>query len=195
MGMIQWLLEKPGRNYFSDVSDEGYSPGKSNPAGGKRKEVTIMNLRVGDYVTYQGVDYYVRQRYMYRAGAFEWLAYQFSDSDRKNYMWLDVEEDDELNIDMSNPIKLPENINSAYLNSKKPIEINGEKFEYDEFGRAQVRIERENYRWDNDIVEYWDYYNSDESKFLSFEKWGTDELEASLGKPIKEFELEIYPGS
>ena len=198
MGMIEWLLEKPRRDYFDRVYEEkATSQARYNTASStdKRTDVTIMNLRVGDYVTFKGIDYYVRQRYLYRAGSFEWLAYQFSDSARQNYLWLDVEDDDELSIEMSEPLKLPPEISVDVLKAKQPVTINGERFEYDEHGYAQVRIEKENKRWDSDTVEYWDYYTRDESKYISCEKWGDDELEASYGYPIKEFELDIYPGS
>lgn len=196
MSMIEWLLEKPGRDYFDDIqSDSNIDSFNTAKNYTKRTNLNIMNLRVGDYVTYQNVDYYVRQRFLYKAGAYEWIAYQFSDNERQKYMWLDVEDDDGINIDMSVPIKLPSGVNLTMLKEKRSIKIDNELYEHDEYGRAQVKIERENKRWDSDVVEYWDYFNSDESKFLSFEKWGVDELETALGHPIKEYELEIFPGS
>jgi hypothetical protein len=198
MGMIEWLLEKPCRDYFDDIresrssSKDSYATATTNS---NRSDVTIMNLRVGDYVTFRSVDYYVRQRFMYRAGSFEWMAYQFSDSSREKSLWLDVEEDDELSIEMSEPIKLPPEITVEHLKAKQPVSINGVMYYYDEHGYAQVKIEKENKRWDEDTVEYWDYYSQDESQYISFEKWGADELEGSVGYPIKDYELEIYPGS
>lgn len=193
MGIIEWLFEKPRRDYFDNISyEEGFESAPSQP---KRKDVNIFNLRVGDYVTYQNTDYYVRQRYMYRAGSYNWLAYQFSDSDRSKYMWLDVEEDDEVEINMSVPIKLPEGVTIESLKAKEPVHVNGEQFSYDEHGYAEVKIEKEDNKWVNDTVKYWDYYNQNETKFLSFELWGEGELEAALGNQIKDFELEIYPGS
>lgn len=198
MNMLQWLFEKPKRDYFDNIKEgsttttERFEKASSTS---KRPEVTIMNMRVGDYVTYREVDYYVRQRFMYKAGAFEWMAYQFSDSDKKNYLWLDIEEDDELTINLSKPIKLPPAINVEHLKAKKSVTIDKDVFEYDEHGYAQVKIEKEGNRWDSETVKYWDYFNADESKFLSFELWGANELEAAVGSPIKDFELEIYPGS
>lgn len=198
MGIFEWLFEPPRRDYFDNASNASTSTRETyerSSSTAKRTDVTILNMRVGDYVTYQGIDYYVRQRYIYRAGSFEWLAYQFSDSTRKNHLWLDVEDDDELNIEMTEPVDIPPGVTIQSLKQQKPFKSQGETYIYDEHGYAQVKIEKEDHRWDYETVEYWDYYNQDESKFISFEKWGTDELEASSGHPIREFELEIYPGS
>ena len=197
MSVLQWLLEKPRRDYFNGVEESFTSTRdtyKNATAKPQRREVTILNMRVGDYVTYRSVDYYVRQRYLYKAGAYEWIAYQFSDSSRQNDLWLDVEDDDRINIHITESIKIPPGLSVEHLKAQKPFKLKGELFNYDEHGHAQVKIEKENNRWDSAIVEYWDYFNDDESKFISFEKWG-DELEASTGHPIKDYELEIYPGS
>jgi len=197
MGVFEWLIEKPRRDYFDyklapkPAQRETFTKASSTV---KRSDVTIMNMRVGDYVTYRGTDYFVRQRYLYRARSYEWISYQFSDSSRKNELWLDVEDDDQVNIEITEPIKLPPDLTIPHLKAKKPFTLNGEVFLYDEHGQAEVKIEKEGNSWDSDIVEYWDYYNKDETKFISIEKWG-DEVEASTGHPIKEFELEIYPGS
>lgn len=195
MGIIEWLLEKPRRDYFDNITSNSAENFNTASSTSKRHEVNIFNMRVGDYVTYESTDYFVRQRYLYKAGSFEWIAYQFSDSAREKYLWLDVEDDDELCITMSQPIKLPPGINIEHLKSRKPVKIDGENFQYDEHGYAQVKIEKENNRWDSETVKYWDYYNDNDSKFLSFELWGSDELEASLGVPIKDYQLDIYPGS
>lgn len=200
MGIVEWLIEKPRRDYFDDVNDytrpvqataERF---KSASSTTERRSVSIMNMRVGDYVTYRDVDYYVRQRYLYKAGRFEWIAYQFSDSSRENDLWLGVEDDDEINIEITKTINVPTGVTVSTLKAQKPFTYNGELYEYDEHGYAQVKIEKENKRWDEDTVEYWDYCNRSETQYISFEKWG-DELEASIGHPIKDYELEIYPGS
>ncbi|MEW5819559.1 MAG: DUF4178 domain-containing protein [Cyanobacteriota bacterium] len=198
MPVLEWLFEKPRRDYFDNVRTE--QPDKkvryeTVSSVDKRTDVTIMNMRVGDYVTYRGIDYYLRQRYIYRAGSYEWMSYQLSDSSKQNSLWLDVEDDDEINIEITEPISIPEGVTVENLKAKRPFTYNGEVFVYDEHGYAQVKIEKEDKRWDSETVKYWDYYNKDETKFLSLELWGNDELEASTGYPIKDFELDIYPGS
>lgn len=198
MGIINWLLEKPNKDYFEGIEDTHSSIHRrytNDSESSHRSELTIKNIQIGDYVTYRNVDYYVRQRYLYRAGAFEWMSYQFSDVGRKNYLWLDVEEDDELSIEMSKPVKLPPNVSIAVLESKKDIIVGSEVFHFDEHGYAQVRIQKENKSWELSKVEYWDYADENETRYLSIERWGVDELEATIGNPIREFELEIYPGS
>lgn len=200
MGIFEWLFEKPKRDYFDDIgscavleyqSKERFQTASSTV---KRSDINIMNMRVGDYVTYRSIDYYVRQRYLYKAGRYEWLAYQFSDTSRQNTLWLDVEEDDEVNIEMTKPVNIPTGVTVSTLKSQKPFTYQGELYEYDEHGYAQVKIEKESRRWEEDTVEYWDYCNRSETQYISFEKWG-EELEATIGHPIKDFELEIYPGS
>lgn len=199
MGAIEWLFEKPRRDYFEDLDSSESSSNKesfnSATSKTKRRDVTIMNLRVGDYVTYRSVDYYVRQRYMYRAGIYEWMAYQFSDSSKQKTLWLDVEDDDGIKIEMSEPIRMPSGVTEADLKAKKSFQYNNDTYEHDEYGYAQVRIENEDLKWDSTVVTYWDYYNSNQDKVISIEKWGNEELEATTGIPIKDYELEIYPGS
>lgn len=200
MGILNWLFEKPRRNYFDNISsDDGAEPPKEgfdNAASApKRTDINIMNIRVGDYVTFRSVDYYVRQRYLYKAGAYGWNSYQFSDSSNEKEMWLDVEEDDQVEINLVEDVKLPPEVDRKHLDSKKPIIIDNDKFIYDEHGRAQVKIETVDKKWNYASTYYWDYYNEDETKFLSVEMWDNSEIEASVGCPIKNYELDIYPGS
>ncbi|MGD9580997.1 MAG: DUF4178 domain-containing protein, partial [Vampirovibrionia bacterium] len=102
---------------------------------------------------------------------------------------------DGIKIEMSEPIKMPYGVDEAHLKAKKPFFFNNDTFEHDEYGYAQVRIENEDHKWDSTVVTYWDYYNPTQDKVISIEKWSNEELEATTGVPIKDYELEIYPGS
>lgn len=146
-------------------------------------ERTPLNIQVGDVVSYDGVDYLVKQRLAYYDGGYEWFDYQLVDGDRE--LWLGAEDDDGLCVAIYQEVEmdLPEPIPDK-------LTCNEEKFRLDEHGRCGVSVTTESSSRSVQ-VEYWDYESSG-GHYLSVERWGGD-MEVSYGKEIKPYELNIFP--
>lgn len=151
------------------------------------EERTVLNLKIGDIITYDLQDYQVVGKLSYNDHGFTWLAYQLQGED--HIYWLSVEVDDELELGMYEKVKLK-------VDEPIPDEImfQEETFHLEEKGKANVQGEGRGKNVDGQVVQYFDYSNEEEEKFLSLEKWGS-EIEVSVGESIGEYEIKIIAGS
>lgn len=182
MGFWSFLFGKPAEYSPSAL------PALSSGSRGMMRQPDVLTIRIGDVVGYEGVDYVVRNRYTFNSHGFKWYSYHLVDVISNDKLWLDAEDDDELEVAISRSIDLniPDQI---------PHEVtwNGEPFYQDEHGIANVYIESEASSPKHSNVEYWDYANADETRFLCIERWG-GEYEASVSEPIEAYKLTILPG-
>jgi hypothetical protein len=180
MGLLDFLFGKPQR-YDAQSSLPALAESRLPSVG-----PNVLNLRVGDVVGYDGVDYVIRNRHVYNSHGFKWYSYHLVDVVSGRKFWLDAEDDDELIVAICEPVQLD-------LNGRVPSTLhhNREAFYEDEHGFANVLIESEASGPKHSSVEYWDFYNEDDSRFLSVERWG-GETEASIGRYIQPFELTLY---
>lgn len=184
MGLLEWLFSKPStQNEQEDISFKSLKSNKD------RKKVSVLNLRIGDIVSYDGIDYIIRNRMIYDSHGFKWFEYHLVDTITEKKVWLCVEDDDELEIsiceivddfDIEEPIP-------------KTILYRNEKFYLDEHDSATVYIESETGQEKSTQVEYWDFYTKDDEKGFSIERWGS-EYEFSISHFIEEYQLSILPG-
>ncbi|KIL44326.1 DUF4178 domain-containing protein [Jeotgalibacillus soli] len=156
----------------------------------KRPEIeerTVMNLKVGDIVTYDLEDYQVVGSLSYNDHGFKWYAYQLQGASR--VIWLSVEMDDELELGIyeKSKLKVQEPI-------PKKLELDGVTYYQDETGTATVRGEGRSQNVDGVKCRYYSFYDEEEEKYLSLEIWGS-EIEASTGFGIEEYEIKIIAGS
>ncbi|KIL46414.1 DUF4178 domain-containing protein [Jeotgalibacillus campisalis] len=151
------------------------------------EERTVMNLKVKDIVTYDLEDYEVVGKLSYNDHGFKWYAYQLQGVSK--VIWLSVEMDDELELGIYEKatLKLQEPL-------PKKIEHEGVLYYQDEHGTATVRGEGRSQNVDGAQCRYFSYYDDDDEKALSIEIWGND-VEASTGYEIEEYELKIIAGS
>lgn len=157
---------------------------KSRPAVEER---TVMNLKVKDIITYDLEDYEVVGKLSYNDHGFKWYAYQLQGMNK--VIWLSVEMDDELELGIyeKSTLKLQEPL-------PKKIELDGVTYYQDEYGSAVVKGEGRSQNVDGVQCRYFSYYDEEDEKALSIEIWG-NEIEASTGYDIEEYEIKIIAGS
>ncbi|GAA0414653.1 MAG: DUF4178 domain-containing protein [Bacillota bacterium] len=157
--------------------------GKKNDTNKPIQERNMFNLEMNDIVTFDLEDYKVVGKISYDDHGFKWHAYQLEGTHKT--IWLSVEMDDELNLGMYEKIKLP-----LQEPIPKQLEYDGTTYYLDESGTARVIGVGRSQNLSGMTCHYFDYYDDDEEKFLSIEKWG-NEIEVSTGYEIEEFELKI----
>lgn len=151
------------------------------------KERTLLNLRVGDFVTYDLADYEVTGKIHYNDSGYTWDAYQLAANGKT--VWLSVELDDELEVGMYETVRLA----GAEPGSKK-LTYDGRTYYLEEEGRAYVKAEGRSENVHGKNVDYYDYTEDSGEHFLSVEVWGGD-VEVSYGYEIEEYEITILAGS
>lgn len=146
---------------------------------------TVMNLQVGDIVSYLGADYMVEGRLDYDDEGWTWVTYMLVDG--AQIRWLSVEEDDQLEVSLWDEANLD-------LSGKPPefLEYEGQRFKMVEWGTARVSQTGKTGRKAGLNMEYFEYEGQGD-RYLSVEKWG-NEIEVSVGEDINPYGLELYPG-
>lgn len=176
MGFLEFLFGKP-RQDRALVTHSPRLPMRRQPG--------VLGIRVGDVVTYDGTDFVVRNRYVYESHGFEWFAYHLVDTISGRKLWIDAEDDDELEVAVNQALKL-----DLKLPVPNQLSHDGRRYFLDEHGYAKVLIESSDSPPRYTEVEFWDFCDESEQHFLGVERWGND-LEASTGKSIEPFELII----
>ncbi|WP_050182156.1 DUF4178 domain-containing protein [Domibacillus robiginosus] len=151
------------------------------------RERTLLNLRIGDFVTYDLADYQVTGKIHYNDSGYTWDAYQLA-ADGKT-LWLSVELDDELEVGMYKTVRIP-----GLEPGSKKITYEERTYYLEESGRAYVKAEGRSENVHGKNVDYYDYTDDSEEHFLSVEVWGGD-VEVSYGYEIEEYEITILAGS
>lgn len=185
MGLFDFLFGKP-KSYEQTRED---LPLLANPKRALNERSAILDLKVGDVVSYNGTDFIVRNRHAYESHGFEWFSYQLVDSISGQKFWLDAEDDDAFEVALSHPAELP-----LSLPLPNQLQYQGRHYRLDEHGYAKVLIESEDSTPRYSQVEYWDYEDAQSERYLGIERWG-DELEASLSESIEPYELTVLGGS
>lgn len=148
---------------------------------------TPLNIKVGDIVTYDLVDYEVVGKITYRQDYYEWYSYQLLEG--KDIIWLAAEMDDELELGIYKSVSL--DVSSPYPNQ---LTYEGKRYTMMEEGEARVVGEGRSRNINDRVTHYADYEDAEEESYLSLEDWGS-EVEVSVGYPIEEFEIKIMAGS
>lgn len=185
MGFFDFLFGTPKTYQDTQSGTLGSGRRALSTSTPRRPEASILNVQVGGVITYNTTDFIVRNRYVYENHGFEWYSFHLVDSISGQKLWIDAEDDDELEIALSQPVKM-----ALSLPMQTKLFHNGISFYQDEHGYAKVLIESEDSDPHYTQVEFWDYYDEAEQQFLGVERWG-NELEVSVGHYIEPFELSI----
>ncbi|AQQ54867.1 DUF4178 domain-containing protein [Planococcus lenghuensis] len=153
----------------------------------KVEKRTLLNLRIGDFVTYDLTDYEVTGKIEYDDGGYRWTAYQLNATGR--ILWLSTELDDELDVGMYEPVRIP-----GFEAGAAEVAYDGRTYYLEEQGRAHVEAAGTSRNVHGKHVDYYDYADETGESFLSVEVWGGD-VEVSHGHEIEEFEVTILAGS
>ena len=179
MGLLAFLFGKPRqRDAQGAMPLVRLQPEKTALTG-------PLALQVGGVVSYDGTDFIVEARQSYSAHGFEWYALHLVDSISGRDFWLDVEDDDGLQLAIAEPIALE-------FSGPVPAQLSwdSQRYRLDEHGYARVLLESNSTPAHYVQVEYWDFYASGSSLSLGVEKWG-NQLETTLSRPIQSYELQI----
>lgn len=172
-------------SFFSKLKKSLFPVEESKPTTLERN---LFNIRCGDILTYYSEDFVILATYIYEdGGGFKWYSYGFKDSE-ENQKYLSVVEDDGLELAIWDEvlISVSEPINSTFSYS-------GKSYHQTEHGKANVTRTIEGGKTSQFRTEYWDFESKD-GEMLSIEKAGGS-LNVSIGKSVKDFEIEILPGS
>ena len=165
------------------------------------EELRLENVTAGGVIHLTGIgpdkddfDVTVLGKHIYREGEYTWYELEGDKGDSK--IWLEFEEDDELEISIKiKNLKLRElGISKADLDKMDDREdgsfvFEKEKFYYEDSDKAVF------YR--NGIEEkaeqfyYWDFETDEGDKFISVEDWN-GAIEASLSYPVKPSQVTVY---
>ncbi|WP_211655542.1 DUF4178 domain-containing protein [Planococcus alpniumensis] len=161
--------------------------GGTNKETPKAEKRTLLNLRVGDFVSYDLADYEVAGKIHYNDSGYTWSAYQLVSAGKT--LWLSVEMDDELEVGIYETAHLP-----GLEPGAKQVSYDGRSYHLEERGKAFVKAEGRSQNVDGKSMDYYDYSDESGESFLSVEVWGGD-VEASHGYEIEEYEITILAGS
>ncbi|GGH86699.1 hypothetical protein JOD43_003674 [Pullulanibacillus pueri] len=160
---------------------------KSQKTGPEIEKRTLMNLRVGDMVTYELEDFEVVGKIIFNDHGFQWFEYQLENPDHT--LWLSVELDDELELGVYHKVK-----HTFTEPIPHRIEYDGIVYTLDEKGTANVSGQGRNNNLSGQMVRYFDFCDDEEEAFLSIEIWG-GEIEASQGHIAHDYDFNIIAGS
>lgn len=180
MGFFDWLMGTP-----SDQKTAPVRRASASSPGARRS--SVFGIQVNDVVSYDDVDYIVKNRITYEEAGFYWYDYLLVDDTTGAELWLSAEDDDGVSIGIFKEIELP-----GIPPVAQTITVEGKRYSQTEHSHANVSVEREDADRDtSNKVEYWDFEGSNET-YLSVSRWGGD-YEASVGREIKPYELKIFP--
>ncbi len=161
--------------------------------------LSLRDLNFGFIVDYDDKSWIVKEVYEYDWGNHNFSKeYRIDSGDQVGY--LNVSEQDELLLTLTNPIKLhkiDEDIMAEVKKEQKPprqIHYNGEIFHLDEDSAGYFRdCSKKTEDWEEFVS--WDYYNEDEDQIVSITQWDEFNIEAHAGKVLKEYQFSnIIPG-
>lgn len=179
MGFWDWLMGTPAQN-------------RELPAKKRRtttpRTTSVLDMHVGDVVSYDGVDYVVKNKITYDDEGFEWFDYLLHDAATDQELWLSAEDDDGLQVGIFHEVDLDVSMPPV----PRAITHDGQSYKQYEHSDASVELEREDpTRSTQSEIEYWEF-EAPGDRYMTVTRWG-GEYEASAGHAIKEYELKIFP--
>ena len=207
--IVIWSVMKSRRR-----SDEERPASASEPPDGVQnrseeapvsRKLSVKDLRPGGMVQLTGglevgfleVDYTVEGRNRYVADGDEWFELKLMDGSG-NALWLEWEEDDELEISVTTS-KKELTLSDLGLSKAMLEEFDEEEeghFVYEE--RNFVYEESDKARFYRDCAGegesfyYWDFADKGGDGIIGVERWGSGEYEISIGRRISERDLTIF---
>ena len=155
------------------------------------KDLNIKNLSKGCIVDYEMKSWIVKDVTEYDWGN-NMFTFEYILTDEINTLFLHVNDDATLKLDISSPIgllKLDRNLKSSIVEKDTPIkEITYEGEEYiltDEFLGHCKSTDDGDEDWSKFIN--WVYHTKNEDKYISVNRWGETDIDAATGKYVKEF--------
>ena len=164
----------------------------------KKAQYDPLNLKVTDLdkgflFDYDLKTWEVKEVYLYDWGD-NFFTKEFKVSDSSDTRFLHIEEDDELEITLTQKIKvrsinndLPEYIQENEYPPKTLIYNDMHFYKESENPGYFKTADAKDDQWQELIS--WDYYDDEDTHILNIEQWGEREFEASFGRIIATYEI------
>jgi len=154
-------------------------------------DIRIQDLDVGFVFEYDLSTWEVQAAYEYDWGD-NFFTQEYKISDGSKTLFLSVEEDDEIELSVSNKIKVRELgvLEELMNNQKPPTKIVYEDTEYlmeEESPGYFHDCSDDEDSWEEFIA--WDFADKSGEKIITIEQWEEKEFEASFGHVIQEHEI------
>lgn len=182
MGFWDWLMGTPPEQKTAPAR-------RVSSTTPSMRRATVFGLQVGDVVSYDDVDYMVKNKITYEEDGFYWYDFLLVDEATDAEIWLSAEDDDGVSIGIYREITL-EGIPPV----PRSITHEGKTYRQCEHSHANIRLEREDEDRDTSSqVEYWDFDGPNDTG-MSILRFGGN-YEASVGSEIEEYEIKIFPAT
>lgn len=151
----------------------------------------VTDLKEGFIFEYDLSNWEVKAEYEYDWGD-NYYTKEFKISDGRNEYFLEIEEDDSVELALYSKVSVNaigvNLITEIVRNDEPPRTINykGVNYHRTEESIGYFRNVR-NSDWAKFVS--WDYEDQNGKQYLTIERWGEEEFEASVGKKINEFEI------
>jgi len=151
----------------------------------------VTDLRKGFMLDYDLNTWEVTQEYEYDWGN-EFYTREYKIVNGREERYLSVEVDDEIDLALWQKINLAaidRNLASYIMSNDEPpreLSLGGVSYHRTEESLGYWRNTSSS-NWQKFIN--WDYENADGDKYISLERWGEEEFEASTGIKVKEYEI------
>lgn len=182
----------------------GYWRWRTQRSGGARPPpaLTIQNVRPGGLIKLTRVgpnmddfDVTILGRHIYREDGYEW--YELEGESAAGKVWLEIEEDDALELAISlRRLKLSD-INQT-RQSLEQIEardagefvFEGQRFAYEDCGHADFLRDGDPDRREH--LRYWDFEGEDGKHFIGVEAWGETEYQVHYSEALSTGQVEVF---
>lgn len=169
---------------------------KENAPAYDPSNITIKDLDEGFVFDYDLKTWEVAEAYEYDWGG-NHFSREFKITDGTDILFLEVEDDDELEVSVSQKIKIgsidPDLGDRIVKKGKPPKELSYKGIVYfrDEESPGYFRNMKHDAQKDDSWSELiaWSYYDEEEEKMLTIEQWGENQFEASFGHGIQAYEV------
>lgn len=155
-------------------------------------DIKLSKLKKGYILDYDLSSWEVKEVYNYDWGD-HFFTREYKLFNGKDTRFLHVEEDDELELIMSEKVKpttvdpdLPDYV-EKHGHPPKKIHFKGIEYRLEGESPGYFNEDEKEAQWVEHIS--WNYYDEDEVNTLNIEQWGEREFEASIGRVVKEFEI------
>ncbi len=155
-------------------------------------DIKLSRLKKGYILDYDLSSWEVKEVYNYDWGD-QFFTREYKIFNGKDSRYLHVEEDDELELILSQKIKpvtidadIPEHI-IKHGHPPKKLHFKGKTYNLESESPGYFNEEDKPEQWVEHIS--WTYYDEEEENIINIEQWGEREFEASVGKVLKEFEI------
>ncbi|MFQ5598486.1 MAG: DUF4178 domain-containing protein [Nitrospiria bacterium] len=167
-----------------------------------KDDLRIENVEAGGVIHLSGIgpdleefDVRILAKHLYRQGGSSW--WELEGESPKGKVWIDLEEDDELELSISlKKLKLrdialsKDDLDRIDDEEEGELAYRGEKYFYEDSDEATF------YKYGNEAngerFYYWDFENDAGDKFIGVEKWSDGSFEAAYSEPIQSHQVTVY---